>query len=349
MKNGEFMKWLGTLPGGTVVAREACSAAHSWGRTMRALGLEPRLIAAEFVKPYRKNQRVKKDARDAEAVLTALHAPGMRFVTIKTEEQQQRLAWHRLREGWKAERTALFNRIRGLLTEFGIVVELGAPKIRRKLAELESDDAYPQSIRLMAQGVREHVVVLDQRLAECERQIARQSKNDPAVARLRSRPGIGPIPADAIVATVGDARQYKNGRQFAASLGITPRQHGSGGKTHLGAITRRGDSYLRCLLVQGARCVLQAALRLYKNKPNTLNRLQQWMVKLHERVGYHKAAVAIANKHARQVWAMLTRGEAYNAAAYNDWEAAHATVCPGDIQKAGDDDLSTAALAAASV
>ena len=109
LKGGEFLKWLRTLPMGTVVAMEACSSAHSWGRTMQALGLEPRLIAAEFVRPYRKNQRIKNDARDAEAVLTALHAPGMRFVTIKTEEQQQRLAWHRLREGWKAERTALFN------------------------------------------------------------------------------------------------------------------------------------------------------------------------------------------------------------------------------------------------
>lgn len=349
LKHAEFLKWLQTLPTGTVIAMEACSAAHSWGRTMRALSLEPRLIAAEFVRPYRKNQRVKNDSRDAEAVLTALHAPGMRFVTIKTEEQQQRLAWHRLREGWKAERTALFNRVRGLLAEFGIVVEVGASKIRRKLAELESDEAYPQSIQLMAQSVRAQVEILDQRLAECERQIARQSRSDPAVARLRSRPGIGPLTADAIVATVGDARQYKNGRQFAASLGITPRQHGSGGKTHLGAITRRGDSYLRCLLVQGARCVLQAALRLHKNKPDTLNRLQLWMVKLHDRVGYHKAAVAIANKHARQVWAMLVRGEAYNAEAYKDWEAAHANVSPGDIHQANEYDLSTAALAAASV
>ena len=349
LKSGEFLKWLRTLPTGTVVAMEACSSAHSWGRTMQALGLEPRLIAAEFVRPYRKNQRIKNDTRDAEAVLTALHAPGMRFVTIKTEDQQQRLAWHRLREGWKAERTALFNRIRGLLTEFGIVVELGAAKTRRKLAELESDAAYPQSIQLMAQSVRAQIGILDQRLAECERQIARQSKSDPAVARLRSRPGIGPLTADAIVATVGNARQFKNGRQFAASLGITPRQHGSGGKTHLGAITRRGDSYLRCLLVQGARCVLQAALRLHKNKPNTLNRLQLWMITLHERVGYHKAAVAIANKHARQVWAMIARGEAYNAEAYKDWEAAHATVRPGDIQEASDYDLSTAALTAASV
>jgi transposase len=349
LKGGEFMKWLRTLPTGTVVAMEACSSAHSWGRTMQVLGLEPRLIAAEFVRPYRKNQRVKNDTRDAEAVLTALHAPGMRFVTIKTEEQQQRLAWHRLREGWKVERTALLNRIRGLLTEFGIVVELGAAKIRCKLAELESDAAYPQSIQLMAQSVRQQVGVLDQRLAECERQIARQSKSDPAVARLRSRPGIGPLTADAIVATVGDARQFKNGRQFAASLGITPRQHGSGGKTHLGAITRRGDAYLRSLLVQGARSVLVAALRLYKNKPNTLNRLQLWMVKLNDRVGFHKAAVAIANKHARQVWAMISRGEAYNADAYKDWETAHANVRPGDSQEASDYDLSTAALAAASV
>lgn len=349
LKNGEFLKWLQSLPAGTVVAMEACSAAHCWGRTMRALGLEPRLMAAEFVRPYRKNQRVKNDNRDAEAVLTALHAPGMRFVTVKTEEQQQRLAWHRLREGWKAERTALFNRIRGLLAEFGVVVEVGAAKIRRKLAELEGDGAYPETVRLMAQSVREQVAVLDKRLAECERQIARQSRSDPVVSRLRSRPGIGPLTADALAATVGDASQFKNGRQFAASLGITPRQHGSGGKTHLGAITRRGDSYLRSLLVQGGRCVLQAALRLHKNKPDTLNRLQLWIVKLHDRVGYHKAAVAIANKHARQVWAMLARGEAYNADAYKDWEAAHATVRPGDIREATEYDLSTAALAAASV
>ena len=145
----------------------------------------------------------------------------------------------------------MFNRIRGLLAKFGIDVEVGATKIRRKLVELESDDVYPQSIQLMVQSVRTQVDVLDQRLAECERQIARQSQSDPAVARLRSRPEIGSLTADAIVAMVGDARQYKNGRQFAASLGITPRQHGSSGKTHLVAITRRGDFYLRCLLARG--------------------------------------------------------------------------------------------------
>jgi transposase len=189
----------------------------------------------------------------------------------------------------------------------GIVIEVGASKIQRKLVELESDAAYPQSIRLMTQSVREQLVTLDQRMVECDQQIARQSQSDPVVKRLRSRPGIGPLTADAIGATVGDARHYKNGRQFAASLGITPRQHGSGGKTHLGAITRRGDAYLRSLLVQGATCVLLAALRLYKSKSESLNRLQQWMVKLHDRVGYRKVAVAIANKHTRQVWALATR------------------------------------------
>jgi transposase len=310
MKRAEFLKWLTTLPAGTVIAMEACSAAHDWGRTMLALGLVPKLMAAEFVRPYRKNQRVKNDSRDAEAILTALHAPKMRFVPVKTMEQQQRLAWHRLRERWKAERTALFNRIRGLLTEFGIIVEVGTAKIRGKLTELESDAAYPQSIRLMTRSVREQLTVLDQRMAECDQKITLQSQSDPVVKRLRSRPGIGPLTADAIASSVGDARQYKNGRQFAASLGITPRQHSSGGKTHLGGITRRGDSYLRFLLVQGARCVLVAAMRLYKNKPETLNRLQQWMVKLHDRVGYAKAVVAVANKHARQVWAMLAQGEA---------------------------------------
>jgi transposase len=236
----------------------------------------------------------------------------------------------------------------------GLVVEVGAAKIRRKLAELEGDSAYPQSVGLMVQGVRAQLAILDQRLAECDEQIARQGRADPVVKRLRSRPGIGPLTGDALAASVGDARDYKNGRQFAASLGLTPRQHGSGGKTHLGKITRRGDPYLRSLLVQGARCVLQAALRLRKSKPETLNRLQQWMVKLNDRIGYHKAAVAIANKHARQVWAMLARGEAYNAEAYKEWEAAHASVSPGDAQgagehAAGEDDLATVALAAASV
>lgn len=334
-KRGEFLAWLKTLPSGTVVAMEACGTAHFWARTMQALGLCPRLIAAEFVKPFRKSRRVKNDARDAEAILTALHAPGMRFVTVKTEAQQQRLLTHRLREGWKAERTALINRIRGLLAELGIVIELGAGKARRTLAELAGDEAYPASVRQMIQSVLGHLHELDTRIDEGDQQIARQSKSDPTVALLRTRPGIGALGADAIVATVGDARQYKNGRQFSAALGLTPSQHGTGGKTHLGAITRRGDAYLRSLFVQGGRCVLNAALRIHASSPEKLNRLQQWMVQLNARIGYPKAAVAIANKHARQVWAMLNRGQAYDSEAYRAWEIAHGMV---EVRDAADNE-----------
>jgi transposase len=352
LKRKEFLPWLRTLPTGTVVAMEACGTAHHWARTMQALGLVPRIMAAEFVKPYRKNQRVKNDARDAEAILAALHAPGMRFVTVKTESQQQRLCWHRLREGWKGERTSLLNRIRGLLAELGIVTEIGASKLRSALRDLLAEPTdgslTPEPIRLMVQSVVSQLKALDARIAECDAQIAGQSRQDPAVHHLQTRPGIGPLTADALVATVGDARQFKNGRQFAASLGITPRQHGSGGKTHLGKITRRGDSYLRGLLVHGAGSVLNAALRAHKSKPEKLNRLQHWMVALYERVGYAKAKVAIANKHARQVWAMLTKGEAYNSEAWQQWEQAHGMVSAQDTAGA-EDDLPTDALAIASV
>jgi transposase len=344
LKRVEFLSWLRTLPAGSVVAMEACGSAHHWARTMQALGLRPRLIAAEFVRPYRKNQRVKNDHRDAEAILAALHAPGMRFVTPKTAEQQQRLCWHRLREGWKAERTALLNRIRGLLAEMGIIVDIGAVKLRRALNALldtQTDGSLsPEPVRLMVDSVRLQLDALDARIGECDMQIARQSAEDPVVKRLRQCPSIGPLIADALTAAVGDARQFKNGRQFAASLGITPSQHGSGGKARMGKITRRGDSYLRGLLIHSAGSVLNVALRVHKATPDKLSRLQRWMVGLYERRGYAKTKVAIANKHARQAWAMLTRGQAYNADAWREWENAHAGVTADD--RCDDDGFDTA-------
>jgi len=336
LKRHELLPWLQRLPRGTRVAMEACGTAHHWARTLQAIGLEPRLIAAEFVKPYRKNQRVKNDDRDAEAILAALHAPGMRFVTPKTEAQQQRLGWHVLREGWKSERTALLNRIRSLLAELGIVTELGADKLRRTLAEMlvsQADGSLtPAPLQAMIQSIQSQLVALDTRIAECDARIGQQSQTDPVVQRLQRCPSIGPLTADALVASMGDARHYKNGRQFAASLGITPRQHSSGGKSRLGKITRRGNPYLRGLLVHSAGSVLNAALRRQRISPDKLSRLQQWMVSLYERVGYAKAKVAIANKHARQVWAMLHKGEAYNAEAWREWEAAHGEVTAADRQ-----------------
>lgn len=314
-----FVAWLSTLPSGTVVGMEACGGAHCWGRTMQALGLEPRLMAAEFVRAYRKRQAVKNDRADAAAVVAALRAPGMRFIPIKTEVQQHRLAWHSLRLGWIEERTALLNRIRGLLAEFGMVVETGAARLRRWLAEHEFDAAQPATIRHLVQNVRDQLEALDARIAECDRQIAAQQREDAAAGRARDLPGVGALTADAVTATVGNARAFQNGRQFAAWLGLTPSQYSSGGKPKLGRITRRGDDYLRTLLVQGARSVLASTLRKERTAPAALSRLQQWIVALHKRVGYHKTLVAIANKHARQLWAVLAKGEAYNPQAWHQW------------------------------
>jgi transposase len=314
-----FLAWLATLPRGTVVGMEACGGAHCWGRTMQALGLEPRLMAAEFVRAYRKRQAVKNDRADAAAIVAALLAPGMRFIPIKTEAQQHRLAWHSLRLGWIEERTALLNRIRGLLAEFGMVVETGATRLRRWLAAHEFDTAQPAPIRHLIQNVRDQLDALDARLAECDQQIAAQQRDNAAARRVRDLPGVGLLTADAVTASVGNAQMFDNGRQFAAWLGLTPRQYSSGGKPKLGRITRRGDDYLRTLLVQGARSVLAATLRKARSAPDTLTRLQQWIVSLNGRVGYHKTLVAVANKHARQLWAVLAKGEAYNPEAWRQW------------------------------
>lgn len=306
-----FLAWLGTLPAGTVIGMEACGSAHHWGRTAQRLGLEARLMAAEFVRPYRKRQSVKNDRADAEAILVALLSPGMRFIPVKTEAQQQRLAWRSLRVGWVEERTALLNRIRGLLADPG-------PKhLRALLAGREFDTTLSPALRGLIQSVRDQLDGLDTRIGECDRQITAQQATDSLAKRARDLPGVGLITADAVTASVGDASMFKNGRQFAAWLGLTPSQSGSGGKTKLGRITRRGDDYLRTLLVQGARSVLAATMRKQRREsPDTLSRLQQWIVALSGRIGYHKTLIAIANKHARQLWAVLAKGEAYNPQAW---------------------------------
>jgi len=314
-----FLAWLTTLPRDTVVAMEACGGAHCWGRTMSALGLAPRLMSAEFVQAYRKRQAVKNDRADAAAIVAALHAPGMRFIPVKTETQQQRLAWHSLRRGWIEERTALLNRIRGVLSEFGIVIENGATRLRRRLAEYESDPAQPVPIRHLIQEVRAQLGALDVRIAECDRQITVQQADDACARRARDLPSVGRLTADAVSASVGDASMFHNGRQFAAWIGLTPRQYSSGGKPKLGRITRRGDDYLRSLLVQGARSIFAATLRKSRTAPDKLTRLQQWIVRLNARVGYHKTLIAIANKQARQLWAVLSKGEAYNPEAWRQW------------------------------
>ena len=243
----------------------------------------------------------------------------MRFVAVKSVEQQARLARHRLREGWKEERTALGNRIRGLLGEFGVAIPKSQAALGRALIEALHDERVPEPVRELVRSTREHLELLGRRIAECDRAIGLACKGDPAAKRLQELFGVGPTSADAAVATVGDARAFRNGRQFSAWVGLTPRQFSSGGKTRLGSITKRGDAYLRTLLVQGARSALKSALRC---EPERASRLQQWITQLHARVGYQKTLVAIANKNARVIWALLARNEHYNPEAWKAYAPA---------------------------
>ena len=316
IKFKELAEWLIQLPEGCLVGMEACSSAHYWGRRMQAMGLEPRLMAAEFVQAFRKSQSTKNDHNDAEAIAIAVRQPTMRFIAIKNEAQQSRLAWHRAREGWKEERTALINRCRGLLLEFGYPIARSAASFQRALKTRLQEETLPPNLRRLLTQIDAQLQQLELLLAECDREIAQSAQGDEAATRLRAVAGVGIITADAVCASIGNAHDFRNGRQFAAWIGLTPRQYSSGGKTQLGRITRRGDAYLRSLLVQGARSTLQAAL---KKAPDKLNRMQQWIIRLYGRVGYHKTLVAIANKNARQLWALLAKGETYNLDAWQQY------------------------------
>lgn len=312
----DFSAWLIQLPAGTMLGMEACSSAHHWARKMQGMGLEPKLMAGAFVQPFRKSASAKNDFNDAEAIAIAVRQPQMRFVAIKTEAQQARLAWHRLREGWKEERTALINRTRGLLLEFGYPLARSAKAFTVGLHAALLHPSLPVGFRTLLDHIEQQLQQLDKQLAECDRTIAQSAKQDEHSQRLQAQPGIGPISSDAFAASVGNARDFKNGRQFAAWIGLTPRQYSSGGKTKLGRISRRGDAYLRTLLIQGARSTLQSAL---KKAPDLLSRMQRWILKLYGRVGYHKTLVAIANKHARQIWAMLAKVEEYDPKAWEKY------------------------------
>lgn len=312
MKREAFMVWAEQLPPSTVVM-EACGSAHHWGRWFAGRGHAAKLISAEFVQPFRKSTAAKNDRNDAEAIAIASRQPTMRFVPVKSIEQQQILAWHRMREGWKEERTALLNRIRGLLGEFGHWPGKSADKLIRALPTLSDDGNLPTDMRSILIEARQQLTAIHERLARCEQHIAQHVKQHPQARQLQEMTGIGTLTASAAAASVADASHYRNGRQFAAWLGLVPRQTSSGGKTKLGRISRRGDVYLRSLLVQGAKSTLQSALR---QPPERASRLQRWIVEVYGRVGYHKTLVAIANKHARIIWALLAKGEAYDPHAW---------------------------------
>jgi transposase len=286
-----------------VIGMEACSGAHHWARLFMAHGHTARLMAPKFVVPYRlSGKRGKNDAADAAAICEAVQRPNMRFVPIKTEAQQAQLCVHRARQAFVEARTATLNRIRGLLSEFGIVLPLKAATVRREAAA--ALEQLPGQSNLVIGDLLSEVHRLDERVAQYDRHIAQMAREDERARRLMRLAGVGETTATALVSMIGNGHEFKCGRQLAAWLGLVPGQYSSGGKARLGRITKAGDPYLRSLLVMGAKALLNAA----KLKSDGISR---WAVALAERRGYWKAVVAIAAKNARMAWAVLARGERF--------------------------------------
>lgn len=307
LRRGEVLKFFaGVEP--CLVGMEACGGAHHWGREIGKLGHQVRLVGAQFVKPYVKSN--KSDANDAEAICEAISRPGMRFVEIKTVPQQELQGLHRVRSGLVAQRTGLANRIRGLLAEFGVVLPRQLAQVRRGLPWIleDGENGLSGALRGVLEGLRGDLERLDERIGELDRLIGQAVREDPACKRLADIEGIGPLTASALVAAVGTGSAFANGRGMAASLGLVPRQHGSAGKAGLGRISKRGDAYLRTLLIHGARAVLRHAAR-------KTDRRSRWLQGLMARRNKNIAAVALANKNARIAWVLLARGEAYTPAA----------------------------------
>jgi len=309
LRRAELLPFFAQLPP-CRIGIEACAGSHDWARRLNKLGHDACLMAAQFVSPYRKGgARNKNDQTDAEAICEAVGRPNMRFVPVKSEDQQAVLAVHRVRELSVAERTALVNQIRGLLGEFGVVAPQGRERLQRELPVIleVADNGLPTMLRAVMAELSGRLGELNTRIAHYDALIETLAHAMPPARRLMTMAGIGPITATALVASVGDAKAFASGRQFAAWLGLTPRQYSSGGKSRLGGISKRGDGYLRRMLVHGARSVLRVA----KDKTDRLGR---WAEAIRQRRGENVAAVALAAKHARIVWALLVKGEAYRPA-----------------------------------
>jgi len=290
---------------GCVMGMEACAGAHHWARELQSRGYMVRLIPAQFVKPYVKSN--KNDANDAEAICEAMSRPNMRFVAVKSVEQQDIQATHRIRSELMTQRTAKANQIRGLVAEYGLVAPQRLSSLRAAIpCWLEdAENGLTDHFRTLLHGVWADLLALDNRVLELDQAIKQLAERNEVTKRLQQLRGVGPMVATALVATVGTAEQYHKGRQMAAALGLTPRQHSSGGKNRLFGITKRGDVYLRTLLIHGARAVVSRA----KHKDD---RLSRWVTDIATRRHPNVAAVALANKTARMAWAMLRNETNYD-------------------------------------
>lgn len=306
----QFERFLASRPPSYFVL-EACATAHHWGRTILSLGHSVVLLPPQYVRPF--VRRNKTDRNDADALIQAARSGEIPTVAVKTPDQQQMVALHRIRSARMKTRTARINLLRGLLAEQGLAVAIGARTGLARMAQLVHDDTIeiPGALREGARTVLEEIADLDNHVAEIQVQLKQLAKND-IVPELLTIPGVGLLTATALVGSVGNIDGFRSGRRFASWLGLTPREHSSGAKQRLGRITKRGDRYLRCLLTHGARAVLLAAKRKHK-AGGELTPLQTWAVEVELRRGHNKATIALANRLARIVWAVWKKRESYEA------------------------------------
>lgn len=305
LRRNQLLGYFATLPC-CKVAMEACSSAHYFGRELAAQGHQVRLIPPKYVKPY--IQGNKNDYNDALAIAEAANRPKMRFVSIKSIAQQDLQSLHRLREGLVRQRTRTCNQIRGLLAEYGITIPKGITRVRNSVPLIleDAENGLTSTFRQLLSQAYTHLQRLDAEISDYDRQLKALIKTDKAAQRLQSIPGYGPVVSSVYLSVIGDGEAFKRGRDVGAYLGLVPRQHSSGDKPVLLGISKRGNRYLRGLLIHGARSVIKAA-------PNKDDRLSQWAMKLIERRGKNKATVALANKLARIGWAVLTQDTKYQA------------------------------------
>lgn len=303
VSRAEFLGVMGGVPKSSRVYMEACGSSHYWSRRLKDLGLNPYQIAPQFVKPYVKSQ--KNDNRDSEAICEAGSRGNMRFVPMKSEGQLELQAMHRIRERLIHNRTALINQLRGVLSEHGVVVNIGVASLKKRLLQADSFEEISITMRELILELSEEFKGIEEKIAQIDVRLKKRAKESPVVKRLCSIPGIGVLSALALVVVSGNPKEFKNGRQFSAFLGLVPRQVSTGGHDKLLGISKRGNVYVRTLLIHGARSVVRHSLK--KTDSYSL-----WVQKLYAKYGTNHTAVAVANKNARIAWRVLTSNDEFD-------------------------------------